>query len=371
MPSHVLVFGMTDKRGGVESFIMNATGAIDTKKVKFDYIVNTDTVAYEEELKNRGASIIHFPMRAKHPLKFRQQAASFFRENADKYDAIWVNVCSLSNVDYLVFAKKYGIKTRVIHCHNSQSTDSRLRDMLHEINKRRIQSYATDYWTCADSASDWFYGANIRSSSHYKVVPNVIDPKKYSYDFKKRNKFRQLLGYADEDILIGNVGRLHPQKNQRFLIDSFEVLRRNNQNVKLAIAGQGDLRESLENYIRLKNLDGSVKLLGEITDTNDFYQAMDVFAFPSLYEGFSIALLEAQANGVPAVISEGNPSEAVINDNVRRMALDSPEAWAAALECQIGRRIDASSNKIPGSKFDITVQGNDLESFFKHASTGK
>ena len=164
---------------------------------------------------------------------------------------------------------------------------------------------------------------------------------------------------------------MHPQKNQRFLIDSFEVLRRNNQNVKLAIAGQGDLRESLENYIRLKNLDGSVKLLGEITDTNDFYQAMDVFTFPSLYEGFSIALLEAQANGVPAVISEGNPSEAVINDNVRRMALDSPEAWAAALECQIGRRIDASSNKIPGSKFDITVQGNDLESFFKHASTGK
>lgn len=368
MVSRVLVFGMTDKRGGVESFIMNATGMIDPSRVSFDYIVNTDVVAYEEELAGRGSKIIHVPMRAKHPIAFTRVVDRFFSENAHKYDAIWVNVCSLANIDYLRYAKKYGIPKRIIHCHNSQNMDSKLRGMLHEHNKKRITEYATDYWSCSDEASAWFYGDAIRNLSTYKVINNAIDPQKFAFNRTIREKMRESLK-IDDAFLIGNVGRLHKQKNQCFLIDAFRLLHEHIPNARLVIAGQGELRGQLQKKIDDCGLNEEIILLGELTNTADFYQALDLFAFPSLYEGLSIALLEAQANGLPSIISTGNPQNAVVNSNVHRIAIDDAAKWADLMRHELTHegRIQTSENRIIGSDFDINTQSSFMETFFEKA----
>ena len=137
MTKKVLVFGMTENPGGVESVIMNYYRNIDLKRVHFDFLCNSyEPIAYEDELTSNGAKCFHFVARSKNPIKYHKELKTFFKKHADEYSAIWVNVCSLANIDYLKLAKKYGISKRIIHSHNSENMDSKLRGKLHEYNKK-------------------------------------------------------------------------------------------------------------------------------------------------------------------------------------------------------------------------------------------
>ena len=133
----ILVFGMTENPGGVESVIMNYYHYMDKNTFHFDFLCNSyNKIAFEEEIISNGSQTFHFPARSKNYKKYKKELKNFFENNASKYDAIWVNVCSLANIDYLKMAKKYGIKRRIIHSHNSQNMDSRLRGILHKYNKK-------------------------------------------------------------------------------------------------------------------------------------------------------------------------------------------------------------------------------------------
>ena len=144
----VLVFGVTENPGGVESVIMNYYRNIDRNKIQFDFLCNTKEVAYEDEIIKMGGKIYKITGRSVNRRQYMNDMEKFFSENAKKYTTIWVNVCSLANIDYLKFAKKYGIKYRIIHSHNSENMDSKLRGLLHKFNKKIIIKYATDFWAC-------------------------------------------------------------------------------------------------------------------------------------------------------------------------------------------------------------------------------
>ena len=134
---NVLVFGMTENPGGVESFLMNYYRRIDRTRFHFDFLCNSyDPVAFEDEIHAMGGRTIHFTSRRRNPLRFRRELESFFVRHAHEYQAIWVNVNSLANIDYLKMAKKYGIPKRIIHSHNAQNMDSRLRGMLGSIAEK-------------------------------------------------------------------------------------------------------------------------------------------------------------------------------------------------------------------------------------------
>ena len=146
----VLVFGITENPGGVESFLVNYYRKIDRTKIQFDFLCNThNEVAYENELKSLGGQVVHIAMRSKEPMKYRKELKEFMEKHASDYQAVWVNVCSLANIDYLKIAKKYGIKKRIIHSHNSQNMDNRIRMFLHMIHRQRISDYATYFWVCS------------------------------------------------------------------------------------------------------------------------------------------------------------------------------------------------------------------------------
>ena len=166
----ILVFGITDFPGGIESVIMNYYRNIDKNKIQFDFLCNTEN--------------------------------NFFKNYYNKYDAIWVNVCSLANIDYLKIAKKYNIKTRIIHCHTSQNMDSKLRGILHKFNKLFLKKYATDFWSCSASSSSWFYSKSIMNSNKFKIIKNAIDLDKFIFNNKIREEYRRDMKIDDDTIVI-------------------------------------------------------------------------------------------------------------------------------------------------------------------------
>ena len=139
-------------------------------------------------IKILGSHVIHITMRSKNPLKYYKELNEFMKQHATDYQAVWVNVCSLANIDYLKVAKKYGVQKRIIHSHNSQNMDNWMRKVLHMINRYKIQKYATDFWACSEDAARWFYKKNLQSKA--VIIENVrSDPGKRAFARHGRGYF--------------------------------------------------------------------------------------------------------------------------------------------------------------------------------------
>ena len=365
---NILVFGMTENPGGVESFIMNYYRRLDMSGFHFDFLCNSyDKIAYEDEILEKGSKTIHFAPRSKNPARFYKEINTFFKKHAKEYDAIWVNVSSLANISYLKLAKKYGIKRRIIHSHNSQNMDSRLRGKLHELNKRVITRYATDFWACSEEAAEWFYGKEI-PKSRIEIIPNAIDVEKFKFSVKGRNEVRAELGWSD-NLIIGNVGRLHFQKNQSFIIKAFAELHKVREDARLVLVGQGEDEDELRTLADSLGVKDQVFFAGLRDNITDWLSAFDVFFFPSLFEGLSIAALEAQANGLPMLVGEGCVSkDTKILDSYQTCDLnDDLSAWVDKLTeaVKIGRTPhEEVVNRFVAHNMEISGQIEKIENLF-------
>lgn len=361
MSIKVLVFGMTDKLGGIETFLMNYCRVLREREILFDFLCNTDVVARECEIHELGGNIYHIPMRSEDPFYFKSALRRFFDEHRNEYDVFWQNVNSLANVDYLIEAKRIGIPMRIIHCHNGNEVGSQLRLMLHRLNRKRVLKYATDFWTCSDNAAQWFFGSQIMSLPTYRMIPNAIDVTKLRFDCKIRQSIRTRYGWSD-DYIIGNVGRLEKQKNHDLQLLILQELVKRDDRYHLVLIGKGSRRMEIEERAKSLGLIDHVSFFGEADDISSLYQAMDLFLFPSLYEGMPIALLEAQANCLPCVISDSIPADASLNHNVIPCALNaSPDAWADSIEDNVGKRCTNYMNHLTGSVYDLSARSGTIE----------
>lgn len=324
----VLVFGLTENSGGVESFLLNYYRKIDKSKIHFDFLCNTyNEVAYEEEIKSLGGKVIHIAMRKKNPIKFYKELNEFLKIHAADYDAVWVNVCSLANIDYLKAAKKYGIRKRIIHSHNSRNMDSKARNFLHYINRKRIKHYATDFWACSNDAAKWFYKKELLPKA--VLIKNAIELERVKFSEEKREKNRKELHITDR-LVIGNVGRLHFQKNQKFAFQVIKYLSNMIPNCVLLLVGQGEDENELRQEAKRLKIQDNVIFAGLQTDIGGYLSAFDLFLFPSIFEGLSLASIEAQVNGLPSLSSYGVvPNELKLTNNFKFKRLeDGPESWA-------------------------------------------
>ena len=363
--NRILVFGMTENPGGVESVIMNYYRNIDRTKIQFDFLCNSyEKIAYEDEILKLGGKTIHFPARSKDYFEYKRKLESFFNEHAKEYATIWVNVCSLANIDYLKIAKKYGIKKRIIHSHNSQNMDGKLRGYLHQHNKKHIDTYATDFWACSEDAAKWFYDEPILKKC--VLIHNAIDVDKMKFDPAARQKIRSQLGWEDCYIL-GNIGRLHFQKNQSFILDVFAELIQEKPDARLVLVGQGEDEEMLKDKISKLCIGDKVYMAGLQSNPSEWLSAFDLFFFPSLFEGLSVVAMEAQANGVPVLASKGViPSEVVINKNFMLYDLkDGAEEWSRRILSMmelIKREEPVQIKKnFVAAGYEINHEGNRLE----------
>ena len=321
---------MTENSGGVEAFLMNNFRSIDRSKMQWDFLCNShEPIAYEEEILAAGSRTFHITARSQSIPKYEKELHAFFREHAKEYDAIWVNVSSLANIDYLICAKRYGIKRRIIHSHNSRNMDSALRGKVHGMNRRIIHRYATDFWACSQSAAEWFYRDDLMD--RVVLVRNAINLERLAYNDEKRKQIRAQYG-LEEKFLIGNVGRLHHQKNQSFALKVFRKVLDRREDAHLVLIGQGEDEEKLKEEARQLGIADHVLFAGLSRDVPGWLSALDVFLFPSTFEGQPIAALEAEASGIPVLASlEGSPTAGLL-DNFKLLSLqETPERWAEEL----------------------------------------
>ena len=371
----ILVFGITDIKGGVESVIMNYYRNINKEKIQFDFLCNNEQVAYEDEIKELGGNIYRVTARSKSVNKYKSDMTEFFEKNAKNYDTIWVNLCSLANIDYLKYAKKYGIRRRIIHSHNSQNMDSFLRGILHRINRLFVSQYATDFWSCSNEASKWFYSDKIINSNCYRIINNAINTEKFEFNEQIRNDYRTKFDLNNK-LVIGNVGRFHFQKNHPFIIKVFNEIHKKRPDSELLLIGAGADEDNIRQIVKDYNLEDSVRFLVSRNDVPELMQAIDVFLFPSLFEGLPVTLVEAQTAGLMIYASKDKiTNEVVIDKNsIKFISLDDGEkVWCDTIlkDAENGlfdnfERRKSKADIVKKAGFDIKTEALKLEEIFSN-----
>ncbi len=361
----ILVFGITDNPGGMESVIMNYYRYMDRDKVQMEFLCNTQKVAYENEILQLGGVIYRIPARKDGIGAFRKALKKFFAENGNRYTAFWFNTCSLANIDYLKEAKKAGIPCRIIHCHNAANGDSFLRGMIHKLNQKKAIQLATDYWSCSSDANLWFYGKkDIEKRPEYRLINNAIAAKEFVLDENVRTQYRKQLNIENK-IVLGHIGRFHFQKNQKFLIPIMKLLKEQNIDAVLLLVGQGDDQKMIKQKVEEEQLQDCVYFLGVRNDIKQLLWAMDVFVFPSVFEGLSLSILEAQAAGLPCVASDQISPKSKVEGNFQFLSLDAPPSkWVEVIVEVLKHERKDNCKCFVDAGLDIACEAKKMENFF-------
>lgn len=318
--------------GGIQAFIMNVYRHINRDKIQFDFLLHhKNVVSYDDEIEKLGGKIYYLPSRRDGILKNRKALNEFFRMHPE-YQIVHMHQSSLSYIEPLIAAKNNGIKIRIIHSHSSSAPGSPIHKIIHSINRKRIAKIATHYFSCGKLASEWMYkGSGIEDK--VEIVANGIDLKEYTFDESVRTKVRRELGINDSQLVIGHIGRFNSVKNHVFLIESFKILHDHKPFSKLVLAGTGPLLDDMKKLAQSLAISDAVVFLGFRSDVANLLSAMDIFVLPSLYEGFPVSAVEAQASGLPLIMSSSISKEVIVKDNVIQLALESgTEVWAEAIE---------------------------------------
>jgi glycosyltransferase involved in cell wall biosynthesis len=343
----ILNFKLSGNFGGIESFLLNLAKCSDANDVQLDFISKNSNLTFEKEFEKIGCKIHKVP----------SDIFGYFREVKkllNDYDIIHIHKNSAADIIFPLLAKRYGRARIIVHSHNTNpSTGGAAVKLLHMINRPILRKLADLCFACSDSAAKWLYGEKFAENS--RIIKNGIIVEDYTFNREIREQIRHEFNLEDK-FVIGHVGRFSRQKNHELLIDIFNEIYKSNKNARLMLVGDGELRGQLEEKVYRLGLSDKVIFCGVRDDVNRLYQAMDVFLFPSLYEGLPVAAVEAQAAGLYIIASSEIPQSADLTGCVKFMDLSEDcKKWADAVMefCNYERKNTAA---------DITKAGYDMKS---------
>ena len=351
-------------RGGAETMVMNYYRKIDRKKVQFDFVVHREEEGdYEDEITSMGGRIYRMMPLRPHTLgKYARQIEKFF-DTHPEYRIIH-GQCSELGYFFYKEASRRGIPVIIAHAHNSHVRFD-LKLIVRTWMKHQMRPYLTHYFSCGKEAAEWLFGKRL--SSKAIILNNAIDTHCYRFDPQVRQRKRQELEFDASTIVICHVGRFDKVKNHIFIIDIMGELVKAHPNSHLLLAGDGDLREQTEQKVQQMGLGKHVTFLGVRRDIHELLQASDALVFPSFFEGLSVVLVEAQCTGLPCVISDIIPSEAILTDLVERLSLrENAEIWAGHLfhSTKRGQQREAYAGIVANAGYDIKSNAKWLENFY-------
>ncbi|MBC5630275.1 glycosyltransferase family 1 protein [Clostridium sp. NSJ-6] len=326
-PIRVLQVVTIMNRGGLETMLMNYYRKIDRDKIQFDFMTHRkERGDYDDEIESLGGKIYRMPMIRPGNYKNYFNKLDEFFNNHKEYRVVHSHINENSGF-VLRAAKNAGVKCRIAHSHLSDlKLDYKYPFRLY--GRMNLKGNLTEYFTCSKRAGEWLFGKRISDSGIIKTLNNAVDTEKFKINNEIRNRVRKELNIEGKKV-IGHVGRFNPQKNHDFLIDIFNEIHKIDKDTVLILIGEGYLKKQIEEKVKILGLDKSVRFLGLRTDINELMQAMDLFLFPSLYEGLAVVLVEAQAAGLRCITSTGVTIESNITGNVEFMDLKMlPEVWA-------------------------------------------
>lgn len=361
MPIRVLQIVTYMGRGGLETMLMNYYRHIDRDKVQFDFLVHRDFEAdYDREILALGGRIYHISRLIPWSASYKRELKNFFRSHPE-YRIVHVHQDCLSSVA-LQCAKECGIPVRIAHSHN-KSQDKNIKYFIKLHYMKQIPAYATKLFACGNAAGNWMF-----QGQPFQILNNAIDTKKHTYSEQVAAEVRKEFDIENCKV-IGHIGRFNPQKNHTFLIDIFAEIKKIRPDAKLLLVGGGEGMTAIQQKVEKLGLKDSVIFTGVRPDVNRLLQAMDVFVFPSLYEGLPVTMVEAQAAGLPCVISDKVPDECIVTEGlvtVQKLS-DSVGNWAKHVVSRANMQRKDTGEQIKAHGFDIAENAKWLEEFYlKH-----
>lgn len=364
------VVGKMD-RGGAETLIMNLYRRIDRGKVQFDFAVQTDRKCdFDDEIKDLGGRIFNHP----HP----REAGIFnwstrLRETIRKQGPFGGVHCHMLFMSGIVVraAERSGIPVRIAHAHNTRDSEGNSwgRRLYRRLTKHLILKHSTHIFGCSTRVCEWMYSNSCWKDPRIRAVTNAINLDRFKGLHPDRQTLRKKLALPLTGPLIGHVGAFRRQKNHGFLVEIFAAIKRFLSESNLIMAGNGLLRPDVEKMVNDRGLSDSVHFLGVRTDVPELLATLDLFLFPSFYEGVPVALIEAQAAGAPFVTTDS-----VYLDGDLKMGLgegvslsEPPEVWAKKCVDALSRKRPAWGERelaLRAAGYDMGQVAHDLEGIY-------
>ena len=336
------------ERGGAETFLINLYRNIDRKKIQFDFAIYNNKPSengYYKEVVKLGGKVFFLPPKSKGISSNFKAIQTIVQEN--NYKMVWRYTSSCFGLIDLLAAKSGGASELILNS-RSTHTDSKSELIIHYVLKPFLPLAVTKGYACGIMAGKWMFG---RQS--FEVLNNGIELEPFRYDEKLRNQHRQEFQLQDK-IVVGHVGRFHPVKNHRLIIEIYEKFREKISNSVLVLVGMGELLPQIQELVKEKGLEREVLFLGSRSDVPEMLQMMDIFVMPSLFEGFPRAFLEAQAAGLPCIVSATISKEVDVTGNVSFVDLDAPvEVWADKIVEKCGSKTDDNTELLKVAGYDI------------------
>ena len=351
-------------RAGIETMLMNYYREIDRSRIQFDFLANKPVPGeYDEEIRSLGGRVFVSPgLNPLHFPRYRRYMAELLRDNPD------IRIVHAHNeaMGYyaLQSARDAGIRIRIAHAHNTRI----IRDYKYPLKlvcKQLLPGAATDYWSCGRDAGIYYYGEKRWNTSGF-ILHNAIDVERFGFRPEARERKRRQQG-LEKCFVIGHVGRFNVQKNHSRLLDIFAAAARDIPEARLVLIGTGELEQAMKEKANSLGIMDKTIFAGQMADVSEWYQAMDCFVLPSLFEGLPVVGIEAQAAGLPCVFSDRVTDEILLSPEARRISLDTDDAeWAR----QIAAIRQTETNRLQGKEtvrqagYDIHTEARKLQEIY-------
>ncbi|MED4463836.1 glycosyltransferase [Metabacillus fastidiosus] len=348
--------------GPAETFIMNIYRNIDRTKIQFDFLT-CKLGAFDEEIENLGGRIYRIPTISSSGYgNYLRNLEQFFQMNKD-YEIVHSHVGKVSGF-VLMAAEKAGIKGRIVHSHAAKSKGSIASKLYQLYAGNYIEKSATHYIASSTDTAKWLFKNKLDGTV---ILKNGIETDKFKYCPLKRAEIREEVHIGKDSAVIGHIGRFNNRQNHSFLIDLFNEYSKLVPDCVLVFVGDGSLRLKVEEQFKNLNLEHKVRFLGIRPDIDLLLQACDLLVSPSIYESLPVTLIEAQAAGLPCLISDGITDEADIGLNlIKKAPANNKRVWLERMSEIVVKEKDRNVCTSAFSKrgHDVKEIAQQIESFY-------
>lgn len=360
----ILHLSLTKSIGGIASFQRNLFNNTDSNAVLFEFVTTYPDSALIPFFKEHNVKIHRLPPQ-KTVLPYCLALYKLLK--TEKYDAVHIHKNSCANPMAFIICYIAGVGKIIAHSHNTASVGGKAADIFHFLFRPLVRKISDIKLACSAQAAMWLYGEKyFKNNDTIQIIKNGIDTDLYSYNEKVRNEVRSKYGW-DNKLVIGHVGNFIPQKNHYFMVDIISETIKSEKNTIILFLGRGNAMDKVREYAIKKGVSEHIEFMGSRPDAARFYQAMDLFLFPSLHEGLPIAGIEAQTADLPCLFSDAVTSEIMITSRAVSMPLDLGAAeWAKKsilLAKTYGRR--NVSDEIIASGYDAADMGKRMERIYE------
>lgn len=347
------------RENGITSVIMNYYKNMDKSNIQIDFVVINDVAQkFRDEIEPNGSKIFYIP-RNRNPIAYMIKLTKLIKSG--NYDIVHIHGNSAMMLLDMLPSKIAGTKVRIAHSHNTTCDHLTAHKLLNPIFKKMY----THTLACSDSAGKWLF-----PDRDFTVLKNSIDLSRFRYDEQMRAEYRKKIGAGDKKV-IGHIGNFIPQKNHTFLLEVFAEVLKKDSNCVLLMLGIGVLMDEMKEKAKKLGIEENVIFFGVTFEAYGYMQAMDMFVFPSLFEGLALVALEAQASGLPCLLSTAMPKESKMSPNTEFLSIDNKNIWVERmLSASVDNRKQASDNAIVelrNNEFDIKENADKLNEFYRSA----